>query len=102
MDLCAGLNPEQFSVPLFQRVFGQIQQQCWDGFTPTVGTLSDLNEDEMSHIVGIYQNMKTVNENALRDCVATVQSQRSAASVSSNDDLLAFRERMKQRKGIKG
>ena len=101
IDHCAPLTPEAFSVPLFSRVFGQITQQLREGFTPAVGTLTDLNEDEMSHIVGIYQEMKTVNEDALRDCVNIVLSESSKAKASSNDDLMALREQMKQRKGIK-
>jgi DNA primase len=101
IDQCGALKPEHFSVPLFSRVFSQIVHQHREGFTPAVGTLTDLSEDEMSHIVGIYQNMKTVNEDALRDCVTTVLSESNKAKVSSNDDLMALRERMKQRKGIK-
>jgi len=101
IDHCAALTPEAFSVSLFSRVYRQILDQNRDGYHAAVGTLTDLNEDEMSHIVGIYQNMKTVNEAALRDCVNTILSEHRKANVSSDDDLLALQEKLKQRKGIK-
>ena len=101
IDHCAALTPEAFSVSLFSRVYRQILAQNRDGYHAAVGTLTDLNEDEMSHIVGIYQNMKTVNEAALRDCVNTILSEHRKANVSSDDDLLALQEKLKQRKGIK-
>ena len=55
----------------------------------------------MSHIVGIYQGLKTVNEDALRDCVNTILAEYGKKNVSTEDDLRALQERLKQRKGIK-
>lgn len=101
IDHCRGLEPETFSVPLFQKVFRQIREQCAGGFTPTVGSLADLSPEEMSHIVSIYQAQGKVNEQALRDCVQTVLAEHRSASVDSAEDLLALREKMKERKGIK-
>ena len=56
----------------------------------------------MSHMVGIVQRQEgPVNEQAFADCVATICAEHQASSVSSEDDLLAFRSRLKERKGIK-
>ena len=64
--------------------------------------LSDFTAEEMSHVAGILQRQQgPVNERALEDCVRTVQAEHRKANVSSEDDLLALRERMKERKGIK-
>ena len=64
--------------------------------------LSDFTGEEMSHVAGILQRQQgPVNEQALADCVRTIQSEHRKANVSSEDDLLALRERMKERKGIK-
>ena len=64
---------------------------------------ADMTAEEMSHVTHIYQRQQgPVNEMALRDCVRTIKAEHRAANVSSEDDLMALRERMKERKGIKG
>ena len=100
-DLCTGLEPETFSVPLFQRVYRQIVTQYRQGYPATVGTLGDLSPEETSHIVGIYQDHGTVNEQALRDCVRTVLSEHQAGNVQNNDDLMARYRKLHESKGIK-
>ena len=99
---CGSLKAQDFSVPLFGKVYRQILEQTAAGFVPAVGTLADLGAEETSHIVGIYQQQGTVNEKAFGDCVRTVQAEHQTSSVSSEDDLLALRNKMKERKGIKG
>ena len=54
----------------------------------------------MSHVTGVIQRHHgPVNENALKDCVATLLSERQKASVSTDDDLLALRNKLKESKG---
>lgn len=101
LSQCGTLEADTFSVPLFRKVYRQIQEQARQGYTATVGTLSDLTSDEMSHIVGIFQQHRTVNDQALQDCVRTVLSQHQSANVSSEDDLMARRKKLQERKGIK-
>ena len=56
----------------------------------------------MSHIAGIAQRQTgPVNERALEDCVRTILAEHRKRHVSSEDDLLALREKMKERKGIR-
>ena len=42
-----------------------------------------------------------MNEQALTDCIRTIQNVYQASKVTTEDDLLAVRERMKERKGLK-
>ena len=42
-----------------------------------------------------------MNEQALTDCIRTIQNEYQASKVATEDDLLAVRERMKERKGMK-
>jgi len=95
-----GLTGADFSVPLLGRVFDQLAERYRQGLEVSLGVLSDVTEEEMSHLVGIsqrYQN--TVNETAFRDCVATVRKVVQSKAVSSNDDLLALRNKLKESKG---
>jgi DNA primase len=100
LDHCSGLTAEQFSVSLFGKVYRQIREQHAQGVQTGVSSLADLSSDEMSHIVGIYQNQPRVNEQAFRDCVGTVLSEHRVSTVDSADDLMALRNKMKERKGI--
>jgi hypothetical protein len=54
----------------------------------------------MSHITGICQQQSgPVNEKAFRDCVSTVLAENAVKKVESDEDLLAFRNKLKERKG---
>ena len=41
-----------------------------------------------------------VDETALRDCVRIIQSEHQASTVASDDDLMALRNKLKERKGM--
>ena len=100
LDQVRQLTGQYFSVPLLGRVFDQLIQRHREGMEVSVASLTDLTAEEMSHIVGICQrNQSTVNEAAFADCVATVLAQHQSAAVSSDDDLLALRNKLKERKG---
>ena len=54
----------------------------------------------MSHITGIAQRQQgPVNESAFRDCVQTILAEHRKANVSTDDDLLALRNKLKESKG---
>ena len=102
LDRTGKLKPEIFSSALLGRVYDQLQKRHQQGFEVSLAVLEDLNQEEMSHMVGILQRQEgPVNEQAFADCVATICAEHQAASVSSEDDLLALRSRLKERKGIK-
>ena len=71
------------------------------GLEITPGVLEDLTAEEMSHIAGILQRQQgPVNEDALDDCVRTIRAEQQLRAVSTEDDLMRFREKLKERKGI--
>ncbi len=95
------LKAEEFSVPLFGKVFTQVKDRVGLGLEVSLATLTDLSEDEMSHLAGIVYQQDTINEDAFRDCVRIVRAEYQSKQVTTEDDLMAIRQRMKERKGMK-
>ena len=63
--------------------------------------LADISPEEMSHLTRIVQKQQgPVNEKAFLDCVRTVQTERQRSGVSSDEDLLALRNKLKESKGV--
>ena len=102
LDLAADLRPEEFSVELLGKVYSQLQQRHKEGLGVSVAVLSELTPEETSHITAICQRREgPVSETAFRDCVNIVKGTKQAAAVSSDDDLMAFRNKLRQSKGTK-
>ena len=102
LDQTSALRGEIFSSNLLGRVYDQLVRRHEEGHEVSLAVLADFTAEEMSHIAGILQRQQgPVSERALSDCVRTVQAEYRKANVSSEDDLLALREKMKERKGIK-
>ena len=102
LDQTSMLRGEQFSSQLLGRVYDQLRSRHEDGLEVSVAGLTEFTGEEMSHVAGIvHRHQGPVNEQALRDCVRTIQAEHGKSHVSSEDDLMALRERMKERKGIK-
>lgn len=102
LDEAKDLAPEEFSSGLLGSVYLQLRQRYDQGLDVSLAVLSDLSSEEMSHITGIFQRQEgPVNEQAFRDCVRTIKAEHQSAKVSSADDLMALRDRLKERKGIK-
>ncbi len=102
LDRTGNLKAEIFSSALLGRVYDQLQKRHQQGLEVSLAVLEDLNQEEMSHMVGILQRQEgPVNEQAFADCVATICAEHQASSVTSEDDLLALQSRLKERKGIK-
>ena len=60
----------------------------------------ELTPEEMSHVAGItHRHQGTVNRDAFLDCVRTVLAQYQSAGVSTDEDLMALRNKLKERKG---
>ena len=101
LDRADKLKPEHFSSDLLGRVYRQLIQRHAMALEVSPAVLEDLTAEEMSHIVGITQRMEgPVNEQAFTDCVRTITAEHQASSVSTEDDLLALQNRLKERKGI--
>ena len=99
LDQRGELTGSAFKVGLFGRIFDQILSRHSRGMEVNLAVLEDLSQEEMSHVAGIcHKYQGTVNEKAFADCVRTVQSA-GAKKISSDDDLLALRNKFKESKG---
>ena len=102
LDQTNGLQAEMFSSELLGRVYGQFKQRHDSGLDVSVAVLSELSSEEMSHITAIGQRQQEiVSEQAFADCIRTILAEHQASSVSTEDDLLAFQNKLKDRKGLR-
>lgn len=102
LDQTQDLTPEMFSVPQLGKAYGQMQQRHRAGLEVSLGGLTDFTQEEVSHIAGLLHKQEgPVNEQALRDCVRTIQYESRPAKAATNEDLLARREKMMKNKGYK-
>ena len=102
LDQAGSLTGSQFSVALLGRVYDQMLTRHRQGQEVSLAVLGELEPEEASHVAGICQRRQgTVNETAFLDCVQIVQRENQAGNVSSDEDLLALRNKLKERKGTK-
>ena len=103
LDQTGLLSQGHFSCDVLGRAFGQLAKFHAQGVDVSLGMLTDFTSEEMAHIAGISQRLQgPVNEQALQDCVRTILAEHRKASVETREDILALRDKMKERKGIKG
>ena len=102
LDQAKSLKPSHFSSALLGRVYEQLQTRHLQGLEVSVGVLTDLSAEEMSHVASIVQRQQgPVNEQALDDCIKTIFAEHQSANVSTEDDLLAYQKKLKESKGVK-
>ncbi len=102
LDTAAGLSGDSFSVPLLGRVYDQLLDRHSRGLEVSLGVLAEMTPEEMSHLTGISQRQQgPVNETAFKDCISTIRGATQSKNIESDDDLLAFRNKLKERKGTK-
>ena len=100
LDACRNLTGSQFSVPLFGRVFDQLQARHGSGLEVSLAVLEDLSPEEVSHIAGIcHKQTGPVNQKAFSDCVKLILSEQQRRNITSDDDLMALRNKLKESKG---
>jgi len=93
------LKGSDFSVPLLGRVYDELRSRYSQGLEVNLSVL-ELSPEEMSHVAGItHRHQGTVNQDAFRDCVRTVLAEHQSAGVATDDDLMALRNKLKERKG---
>ncbi len=98
----SSLRGEEFSVRLLGKAYDQLRLRYDQNLEVSLGVLSDLAPEEISHIASISQRQQgPVNEKAYLDCVKTIRAVSKATQISSDDDLLAFRNKLKESKGTK-
>ena len=102
LDKTAELSVDSFSCALLGKAYGQLKDRYSQGLEVSLNGLVDFNGEEMSHLAGILQRQDgPVNENALLDCIRTIRGEQVKKQVSSDEDLLALRNKLKERKGMK-
>jgi len=102
LDHTRSLTQEMFSVEVFGRVFDQISTRHNEGLEVSPAGLTDFTAEEMSHIAAVLHGQQgPVSEQALLDCVQIITREHQSSKVETEEDIMALRERMKQRKGIK-
>lgn len=95
------LKPEEFSAPLLAKVFSQQLQRHAEGQEATLTGLTDLTAEETAHIAGIMQRYDgPVNAQALLDCARTIKMEHQSGTVRTEEDIMALRNRFRERKGI--
>ena len=100
LDTCRELSGAKFSVSLLGRVFDQLMQRYSRGLEVSIAVLEDLTAEDASHLAGICQRQTgPVNEAALRDCIKLILNEQQSSQVSTDADLLAFRNKLKESKG---
>lgn len=96
------LQSDEFSSDVLARAYSQLKYRYENGLDVMISVLTDFTADEVSHITHILSERSgPISEQALRDCVATIHAEHRASTVASEDDLLALRNQLKERKGIK-
>ena len=102
LDKTGALSPQAFSSAVLGNVYGQIKDRHEKGLETSLAVLEDLTQEEMSHVAMIVQRQQgPVNEQAFHDCIRTILAQHEATKVQSEDDLLAYQNKLRERKGIK-
>lgn len=102
LDHTGTLTAEMFSSALLGKVYDQLRSRHRQGLEVSLGGLVDLTAEETAHIAGVMQRRQgPVNEQALQDCVRTIQGEYQTGQVQTQEDLLALRDKLKERKGIK-
>ena len=100
LDSAAGLQEAEFSVPLFGKAFAQLLDRHKQGLEVSLAVLDGLTAVETSHIASIVQHHDgPVNEQAFLDCIRTIRATHQLSTISTDDDLLAYQNKLKQRKG---
>ena len=98
-----GVTEEQFSSKPLGKAFGFLLRQHESGAPATAASLEGvLSAEEMQHLTAVIQKegAKLVNEDALRDCTAIIREEAAKRNAGAADDLLALRERLKEKKGL--
>ena len=102
LELTKSLQAGQFSSALLGRVYAQLQQRYTQDMEVSLSVLEDFSPEEMSHLAGISQRQQgPVSEAALKDCMAVILKTSQVKTIESNDDLMAFRNKLKESKGTK-
>ena len=103
LDQAGNLTQDSFSSPLLGRVYAQLRDRHQQALEVSPAVLEGLSQEEMSHVAGLLQRQQgPADEQAFVDCVRIIRSEHQASNVTTEDDLLAYQNQLRERKGIKG
>ena len=103
LDKAGELKQEMFSSPLLGRAFSQLCDRHLLGQNVSLAGLAGFEPEEMSHIAMLLRRQEgPVSEQAFMDCIKTIKQEYQSSRVETEADLMALRNKMKERKGIKG
>ena len=99
-----GLTAEDFSVPLFGRVYAALRERWQNDLAITPAALADsLSPAEMAHLTAVLQKQEPpLSETALADYLRILREERAKARVSDASDLLAMQRDLKKKNGYGG
>ncbi len=101
-DKTGALKEETFSAPVLGRAFAQLYGRYQQALEVNPAVLTDFTAEEMAHIAGLAQrHTGPINEIALADCIRTICEEHQRDHASTDDDLLAMQQRLKERKGMR-
>ena len=102
LDQADDLKPEMFSAPLLGNIYGQLCRRHKMGLEVSLAVLEELNSEEASHAASITHRQEgPVSEQAFLDCIRTIRAEHQASQITSEDDLLAYQNKLKKSKGMK-
>ena len=102
LDRTQELPEASFSCALLGRAYAQLKERHRQGLEVSLSVLTDFTAEEMSHLAGILQRQDgPVSEESLSDCIRTIRAEQVKKQVTSDEDLLALRNKLKERKGLK-
>jgi len=102
LDQAKDLKPEMFSSTLLGRAYSQLCDRHLLGQEVSLTGLTGFEPEEMSHIAMLLRQQEgPVSEQAYLDCVRTIKQEHQSSRVETEEDLLALRNQLKERKGIR-
>ncbi len=104
LDKVGDLTPEDFSSPLLGRTFEALRARSREGLQVSLASLGeDFTAEELAHLTQMSQKKnELVSEDAFRDYLEIILDESAKAGVRTDQDLLALRDRLKQKKGYGG
>lgn len=96
--------PEQFSAPVLRRVYEALLGRSEQHLTVSLPVLEgELTAEEMTHMTAVVQKAdEPVSEEAFSDFCRIIREEYRRTHLSGTDDLLAIRDRLKEKKGYGG
>ena len=103
-SLVRSLTPSDFTSPFLARVYEMVLTQYENGRNVSVAALaSELKSEEAARLTEIMQKPEdmALREQAMRDYIDKIKTEKLRKG-SDNNDLMALREKLREKKGYKG